>query len=64
MFTLFCIQIKLNGEMKVAFWIFFIVAPPQKLVVAPGATIRDNTVPHLHVQLYNTQFLQNASPVA
>ena len=43
-FTLFYIQIKLKVEIKVASLIFLIVAPPQKLVVAPGATIRDNTV--------------------
>ena len=32
-----------NGN-KSSFLMFSIVAPPQKLVVAPGATIRDNTV--------------------
>ena len=41
---IFNIQIKV--EIKVAFLIFLIVAPPQKLVVDPGATIRDNTVLH------------------
>ena len=42
-FTLFCIQIKLKIEIKVAFLTFLIVVHSQKLVVALGATIRDNT---------------------
>ena len=41
-FTLFWIRMKLQVEIKVV--AFLIVAPPQKLVVALGATIRDNTV--------------------
>ena len=35
-FTLFCIQTKLKVQIKIAFLIFLIVAPPQKLAVAPG----------------------------
>ena len=42
--NLFCIQIKLKVEMKVASLVFLIVAHSQKLVLAPGTTIRDNTV--------------------
>ena len=31
-------------ELKFSVLLFLIMAPPQKLVIAPGATIRDNTV--------------------
>ena len=39
-FTLFCPKC----ELKLSDMIFLIVTPLQKLVLAPGASIRDNTV--------------------
>ena len=46
-------------EFKFNVLVFLIMAPPQKLVLAPGATIRDNTV---HCIVSNCGSLSNCGP--